>query len=74
MRNSGETAAGRARRGIVLRVLSGGVFALAGLLFWTSFDTARGTNIRTDDSLLRTSDLIQAKSRTNALLEQQLAR
>ena len=74
MRNSGETATGRPRRGIVLRVLSGGVFALAGLLIWTSFDTARGTNIRTDDSLLRTSDLIQAKSRTNALLEQQLAR
>jgi uncharacterized protein YlxW (UPF0749 family) len=46
------------------------VFALAGLLFATSFHTAKGTNIRTDDSLLRLSDLIHERSRENAGLEE----
>ncbi|MEU8993585.1 DUF881 domain-containing protein [Streptomyces caniferus] len=41
------------------------VFALAGLLFWLSFDTARGTNLRSDDSMLRLSDLIQERSHKN---------
>jgi len=46
------------------------VFALAGLLFFTSFHTAKGTNIRTDASLLRLSDLIQERSRKNGELDE----
>lgn len=45
------------------------VFALAGLIFFTSFDTAKGTNIRTDASLLKLSDLIQTRSQKNGRLE-----
>lgn len=45
-----------------------GVFALAGLIFFTSFNTAKGTNIRTDTSLLKLSDLIQERSRKNGEL------
>ena len=41
------------------------VFALAGLMFWLSFDTARGTNLRSDDSMLRLADLIQERSHKN---------
>ncbi len=51
------------------RVLTVAVFALAGLLFFTSFNTAKGTNIRTDTSLLKLSDLIQDRSRKNGDLE-----
>ncbi|MFI6207297.1 DUF881 domain-containing protein [Streptomyces sp. NPDC051041] len=51
-----------------VRVLTAGVFALAGLIFFTSFNTARGTDIRTDASLLRLSDLIQERSRENGEL------
>jgi uncharacterized protein YlxW (UPF0749 family) len=46
-----------------------GVFALAGLLFWVTFDVAAGGNIRTDDSLLRTSDLIRERARDNERLQ-----
>lgn len=46
------------------------VFALAGLIFFTSFDTAKGTNIRTDSSLLKLSDLIQERSHKNATLDE----
>ncbi|GGR33926.1 membrane protein [Streptomyces netropsis] len=56
-----------------MRLLTAGVFALAGLLFFTSFNTARGTNIRTDDSMLRLSDLIQERSRKNADLDDSAA-
>ncbi|CAL9481719.1 hypothetical protein SUDANB6_03054 [Streptomyces sp. enrichment culture] len=52
-----------------MRVLTAGVFALAGLLFFTSFHTAKGTNIRTDSSLLKLSDLIQERSRNNGELD-----
>ncbi|MGW0942679.1 DUF881 domain-containing protein [Streptomyces sp. NPDC002623] len=52
-----------------VRVLTVGVFALAGLLFFTSFSTAKGTNIRTDASLLKLSDLIQERSQKNGELE-----
>ncbi|MER5478455.1 DUF881 domain-containing protein [Streptomyces sp. NPDC002734] len=62
------TSPGRSRFRPV-RVLTLAVFALAGLLFATSFHTAKGTNIRTDDSLLRLSDLIHERSRENAGLE-----
>lgn len=51
------------------RLAALGVFALAGLIFWVSFDTAQGTNIRSDDSMLRLSDLIQDRSRKNAELD-----
>lgn len=52
-----------------MRVLTVAVFALAGLIFFTSFDTAKGTNIRTDSSLLKLSDLIQERSRKNGELD-----
>ncbi|WP_189131514.1 DUF881 domain-containing protein [Wenjunlia tyrosinilytica] len=46
---------------------------MAGLLFWISFDTAQGTNLRTDNSMLRLSDLIQEKSRRNQQLDKDLS-
>ncbi len=53
-----------------MRLMTVGVFALAGLIFFTSFDTAKGTDIRTDASLLRLSDLIQERSRKNGELDE----
>ncbi|MFF1304480.1 DUF881 domain-containing protein [Streptomyces sp. NPDC058307] len=53
-----------------VRVLTVGVFALAGLIFFTSFNTAKGTDIRTDASLLKLSDLIQERSRNNGELDE----
>jgi len=53
-----------------VRVLTAAVFALAGLIFFTSFNTAKGTNIRTDTSLLKLSDLIQERSRKNGELDE----
>jgi uncharacterized protein YlxW (UPF0749 family) len=53
-----------------VRILTVGVFALAGLIFFTSFNTAKGTNIRTDASLLKLSDLIQERSRKNKELDE----
>jgi uncharacterized protein YlxW (UPF0749 family) len=53
-----------------VRVLTAAVFALAGLIFFTSFNTAKGTNIRTDTSLLKLSDLIQERSRKNKELDE----
>ncbi|MGC3001879.1 DUF881 domain-containing protein [Streptomyces sp. G35A] len=60
----------RRRRVRPVRVLTAGVFALAGLIFFTSFDTARGTDIRTDASLLKLSDLIHERSRRNGELDE----
>ncbi|MEW1603008.1 hypothetical protein C1708_16320 [Streptomyces sp. DH-12] len=60
----------RRRRLRPVRVLTAGIFALAGLLFFISFDTAKGTNIRTDASLLKLSDLIHERSRKNAELDE----
>jgi uncharacterized protein YlxW (UPF0749 family) len=51
-------------------VLTAAVFALAGLIFFTSFNTAKGTNIRTDSSLLKLSDLIQERSHKNGRLDE----
>jgi uncharacterized protein YlxW (UPF0749 family) len=51
-------------------MLTAAVFALAGLIFFTSFDTARGTDIRQDGSLLKLSDLIQQRSRKNKGLDE----
>lgn len=53
-----------------MRVLTAGVFALAGLIFFTSFNTAKGTDIRTDASMLKLSDLIQERSRNNGELDE----
>ncbi|MGW1890276.1 DUF881 domain-containing protein [Streptomyces sp. NPDC002004] len=64
------TSPAPARRWRPVRVLTAAVFALAGLIFFTSFNTAKGTNIRTDASLLKLSDLIQERSRKNAELDQ----
>jgi uncharacterized protein YlxW (UPF0749 family) len=52
------------------RVLTAAVFALAGLIFFTSFNTAKGTDIRQDGSLLKLSDLIQQRSRKNKDLDE----
>ncbi|MHC3470232.1 DUF881 domain-containing protein [Streptomyces sp. 7R007] len=60
----------RGRRFRPVRVLTVAVFALAGLIFFTSFNTAKGTNIRTDTSLLKLSDLIQERSRKNKGLDE----
>ncbi len=46
------------------------VFALAGLIFVTSFNTAKGTDIRQDASLLKLSDLIQDRSHKNKQLDE----
>ncbi|MFF7641661.1 DUF881 domain-containing protein [Streptomyces canus] len=59
------------RRGFrPVRVLTVAVFALAGLIFFTSFNTAKGTDIRTDASMLKLSDLIQERSRNNGTLDE----
>ena len=50
------------------------VFALAGLLFWLSFHVARGADIRTDDSLLRLSDLVRERAEENEDLQAQASR
>ena len=52
------------------RILTVAVFALAGLMFFTSFNTAKGTDIRQDASLLKLSDLIQERSHKNKLLDE----
>ncbi|GHE03905.1 membrane protein [Streptomyces alanosinicus] len=51
-------------------MLTAAVFALAGLIFFTSFNTAKGTDIRQDGSLLKLSDLIQQRSRKNKELDE----
>jgi uncharacterized protein YlxW (UPF0749 family) len=69
--SSPATGDASARGGVrPVRVLTVGVFALAGLIFFTSFDTAKGTNIRTDASLLKLSDLIQERSHKNGQLDE----
>ncbi|MFD3723569.1 DUF881 domain-containing protein [Streptomyces sp. NPDC058671] len=75
MTNSAGTPerAGRTARWRPVRVLTLAVFALAGLIFVTSFNTAKGTNIRTDASLLRLSDLIEERSHKNAGLDESTA-
>ncbi|MFI5756031.1 DUF881 domain-containing protein [Streptomyces sp. NPDC051569] len=70
MSNSADSPRGPVRRSIgrPVRLLTAAVFALAGLIFVTSFNTAKGTNIRTDASLLKLSDLIHERDRKNAEL------
>ncbi|MEU0332153.1 DUF881 domain-containing protein [Streptomyces sp. NPDC006193] len=69
---TGATGSGPVRRLRFrpVRMLTAAVFALAGLIFFTSFDTARGTDIRQDGSLLKLSDLIQQRSRKNKELDE----
>ncbi|MGW4162507.1 DUF881 domain-containing protein [Streptomyces sp. NPDC004788] len=64
---------GRSLRWRPVRVLTAAVFALAGLIFVTSFLAAKGTNLRTDASLLRLSDLIEERSHKNAVLDENAA-
>jgi uncharacterized protein YlxW (UPF0749 family) len=56
-----------------VRLLTVAVFALAGLIFVTSFNTAKGTNLRTDASLLKLSDLIKQRSDKNGDLGESTA-
>lgn len=72
MSNSADfpTGPGRRPRLRPVRLLTAAVFALAGLLFFTSFNTAKGTNIRTDASMLRLSDLIEERSHKNGKLDE----
>ncbi|MFJ9815913.1 DUF881 domain-containing protein [Streptomyces sp. NPDC101151] len=69
---TGSTGSGPARglRFRPVRILTVAVFALAGLIFFTSFNTAKGTDIRTDASLLKLSDLIQERSHKNKELDE----
>ncbi|MET9851468.1 DUF881 domain-containing protein [Streptomyces sp. NPDC006450] len=73
MSNSDDSSAGPRRRARPVRLLTAAVFALAGLIFVTSFNTSKGTNIRTDASLLKLSDLIQERSQNNLELEKSTA-
>ncbi|MFD7860887.1 DUF881 domain-containing protein [Streptomyces sp. NPDC057682] len=72
MSNSADSPPGPVRRSFrhPAKVLTAAVFALAGLIFVTSANTAKGTNIRTDSSLLKLSDLIQQRSEKNAGLDE----
>jgi uncharacterized protein YlxW (UPF0749 family) len=72
-RPGGPSRRPRLTRTVALRTLSAGVFALAGLIFWISYDTAKGVDIRSDDPLPKLSDNVRAKSGANAKLEQQVA-
>ncbi|MGA5817062.1 DUF881 domain-containing protein [Kitasatospora sp. NPDC094028] len=67
--------AGTRRPGIrnVGRALTCAVFALAGLLFYVSAQTARGTDLRTDNSLLSLGDVIRQRSSQNQQAQSQLA-
>ncbi|MCY0934258.1 DUF881 domain-containing protein [Streptomyces sp. H34-S4] len=73
MSNSDDSSAGPRRRARPVRLLTAAVFALAGLIFVTSFNTSKGTNIRTDASLLKLSDLIHERSQSNLDLEKSTA-
>ncbi|MFC9242959.1 DUF881 domain-containing protein [Streptomyces sp. NPDC057136] len=75
MSNSADSPEGPVRHASrwPVRGLTAAVFALAGLIFVTSANTAKGTNIRTDSSLLKLSDLIQQRSQNNAELNESTA-
>nr|WP_253803236.1 DUF881 domain-containing protein [Kitasatospora paracochleata] len=57
---------------MVGRALTCAVFALAGLLFYISAQTAQGTSLRTDNSLLKLSDVIRQRSTQNQQLQEQV--
>ncbi|MFE7457730.1 DUF881 domain-containing protein [Streptomyces sp. NPDC012600] len=75
MSNSADSPEGPARHtsAWAARVLTAAVFALAGLIFVTSANTAKGTNLRSDSSLLKLSDLIRERSENNAGLTESVA-
>ncbi|MEG9546671.1 MULTISPECIES: DUF881 domain-containing protein [Streptomyces griseus group] len=75
MSNSADSPEGPARRTSVwaVRGLTAAVFALAGLIFVTSANTAKGTNLRSDSSLLKLSDLIRERSAKNGELDDSAA-
>jgi hypothetical protein len=54
-------------------VLSAGVLALAGLILWTSFDTAKGVDIRSDDPLPDLSDNVRTRNARNGKPDRQVA-
>ncbi|MFD3796668.1 DUF881 domain-containing protein [Streptomyces californicus] len=70
MSNSAGSPEGPGRRtsAWAVRGLTAAVFALAGLIFVTSANTAKGTNLRSDSSLLKLSDLIRERSEKNGEL------
>ncbi|MFF3323323.1 DUF881 domain-containing protein [Streptomyces sp. NPDC002889] len=74
MSNSADSTQGPVRRSSwkPVRLLTAAVFALAGLIFVTSFNTARGTDLRTDASMLKLSDLIKQRSDKNGTLEESM--
>ncbi|TGA95603.1 DUF881 domain-containing protein [Streptomyces palmae] len=57
-----------------MRLLTLAVFGLAGLIFWLSFNTAKGTDLRSDESMLRLSDLIQERNHKNTRLDESTSR
>ncbi|KAB2588463.1 DUF881 domain-containing protein [Streptomyces arboris] len=75
MSNSADSPEGPVRHtsAWAARVLTAAVFALAGLIFVTSANTAKGTNLRSDSSLLKLSDLIKERSENNAELNESVA-
>ncbi|MFJ2183383.1 DUF881 domain-containing protein [Streptomyces anulatus] len=75
MSNSADFPEGPARRtsAWAVRGLTAAVFALAGLIFVTSANTAKGTNLRSDSSLLKLSDLIRERSEKNGELNDSVA-
>ncbi|MFZ4272720.1 DUF881 domain-containing protein [Streptomyces arboris] len=75
MSNSADSPEGPVRHtsAWAARVLTAAVFALAGLIFVTSANTAKGTNLRSDSSLLKLSDLIKERSENNAELNDSVA-
>ncbi|WP_370083812.1 DUF881 domain-containing protein [Streptacidiphilus sp. MAP12-16] len=58
---------------IVGRIATCAVFALAGILFYVSAQTAQGTSLRNDNTLLQLSDVIQQRSQENAAAENGVA-
>ncbi|MFJ5735468.1 DUF881 domain-containing protein [Streptomyces microflavus] len=75
MSNSADSPEGPVRHtsAWAVRGLTAAVFALAGLIFVTSANTAKGTNLRSDSSLLKLSDLIKERSENNAELNDAVA-
>ncbi|WNF28266.1 DUF881 domain-containing protein [Streptomyces sp. C11-1] len=75
MSNSADSPEGPARHTSVwaARALTAAVFALAGLIFVTSANAAKGTDLRSDSSLLKLSDLIRERSEKNAELNESTA-
>jgi uncharacterized protein YlxW (UPF0749 family) len=72
-RDPDPAAAGPNPTRIVGRALTCAVFALAGVLFYVSAHAARGIDLRSDNSLLRLSDVIQQRSDQNRQTQSELS-